>query len=88
MKNGWGIRGLKCVTFMILVMLSVDKRTRGSWLGPCETLISEVSIGIRYSEISLKDASHQNDVRTEQSALAPVMLTAFLIILESSPRQR
>ena len=59
-KNGWGIRGLKCVTFMILVMLSVDKRTSGSWLGLCETLTSEVSIGIRYSEISLKDAWNRN----------------------------
>ena len=44
------------MTFMILVVVSVDRRTSGSWLGPCETLTSEVSIGIRYSEISLKDA--------------------------------
>ena len=56
MKNGWGIRGLKCVVFMTLVVVSVDKSTNGSWLGPCETLISEVPMGIRYSEINLKDA--------------------------------
>ena len=48
------------MTFMILDMLSVDKRTNGSWLGPWETLTSEVSIGIRYSEISLKDANTEN----------------------------
>jgi hypothetical protein len=36
--------------------VSVDKRTSGSCSGPCEILTSEVSIGTRYSEMSLKDA--------------------------------
>lgn len=46
------------MTFRILAVVSVDKRTSGSWLGPCETLSSDVSIGIRYSEMSLKDAEN------------------------------